>query len=137
MGIFDILRFKKWQPDLEREPPPQEKWPDHTVSLNGKKCSRFINKYPLSVVDFWAPWCQPCKEITPQIRKLSKMYIGKVAFGKINIENNKMIAKEYHVMGIPNLFFFSYGEKITNISGVRQIGIYQEKIDGLLERFEM
>lgn len=135
MGILDIFKFKKWEPDLEREPPPKKDWPDHVVTLRGKKFIKFIEKYPLSVIDFWAPWCEPCRKVTPRVRQLSKRYIGKVAFAKLNITDNKSIAKENHILGIPNLVFFSYGKKITNITGIRQIDVYQDTIDSILDKF--
>ena len=88
------------------------------------------------MVDFWAPWCGPCKTLAPRIRQLSKSYKGKVAFGKINIDNYHEIAKRFHIMSIPNLTLFSYGEKITNIVGVKPINEIQEIIEETLGRFE-
>ena len=125
-------------PDLERDTPPREEWPDHVVTLNGTKFHDFIAKYPLSVIDFWAPWCGPCQKMTPRMRQLSKMYKGKVAFGKVNITEikNRSLAKEYKIMGIPNLMFFSYGERVTNITGVRPLNSIKAKIDSIIEKFD-
>ena len=135
MGILDI--FKKWEPDTTREPPPKEDWPDHVTTLKKpKEFNKFIDKYPLAVVDFWAPWCQPCKMVDPRVRELSKMYKRKVAFGKVNVGDSKEIARKYHIMAIPNLLVFSYGKKVTKMTGVKQVGDYKDKIDGLLKRFE-
>ena len=136
MGFLDMFKLKKWEPDLEREPPSKTDWPGHVKTLNSNKFDRFINKYPLSVVDFWAPWCKPCQVIAPRIRQLSKTYKGRAAFGKLNIDEYKNIAKRYHILGIPNLVFFSYGEKITNITGVRSINDIQKEIDGILLKLE-
>ena len=135
MGLRELFGFKKWEPDLDRSPPPKEDWPDHVLTLNTKGFDKFINKYPLSVVDFWAPWCAPCHTIAPHIRQLSKIFKGRVAFGKINISKNKGLAMRYHIHGIPNLVFFSYGEKVTNITGVNSIGVIKNKIDNILGRF--
>ncbi len=136
MGLMDLFKLKKWQPDLDREPPPKNKYPDHIFTLSEKKFDKFINKYPISIVDFWAAWCQPCRTLTPRLRQLSKMYKGKVAFGKLNIDNNKQIAKRFHILGIPNIIFFSYGEKVTNLTGVKPINEIQDKIDEILEKFK-
>ena len=93
-------------------------WPDHVVTLEGNNFNKFIEKYPFSVVDFWAPWCAPCQVIATRIRRLSKIYNGKVAFSKIDIQKNQDIAKQYKIVGIPHLVLFSYGIKISSITGV-------------------
>jgi thioredoxin 1 len=136
MGLKKILGLEKWEPDRTREPPTKKEWPDHVVPLNSKKFDKFIDKYPLVVIDFWAAWCGPCKTLTPRFRQLSKMYKGKVAFGKVNVDSHRELSKRFHIMGIPNIFFFSYGEKIRNMNGVRNIDEYQREIDKILEKFD-
>jgi len=136
MRLKNFFKFRKWEPDLSRKPPARSEWPDHIIALNGKKFDEFIRKYPLSIIDFWAPWCGPCKTIAPRIRQLSKEYKGQVAFGKVNIDNHKDIAKRFHVSGIPNLSFFSYGEKITNLTGVKPISDIQYEIEEILAKFQ-
>lgn len=135
MSLRGLFRFKKWIPDLDRTPPQKNKWPDHIITLNDRKFDDFIDKYPISIVDFWAPWCKPCKTLTPRLRQLSKKYKGKVAFGKVNIDNYREMGKKYHVMGIPNLIFFSYGKKVTNLTGVKTIDEIQNKIEDILGKF--
>ena len=134
--IGDLFKFKKWQPDLSREQPPKSEWPDHIITLDNDKFDDFVDKFPVVVIDFWAPWCQPCKALGPRLRQVSKIYRGKVAFGKVNIDNYKDLAKRFHILSIPNLMFFSYGEKVTNLMGVRPIKEIQIKIDGIIKRFE-
>ena len=134
--VRDLFKLKKWQPDLSREPPLKSDWPDHIITLNNNKFDEFVDKFPVAVIDFWAPWCQPCKALGPRLRQLSKTYKGKVAFGKVNIDNYNELAKRFHVLSIPNLIFFSYGEKVTNLLGVKPIKDIQVKIDEILKRFE-
>lgn len=117
-----------------RGPPPD--WPDHVVTLEGRNFNEFIQRYPLSLVDFWAPWCAPCKVIAPRIRRLARIYMGKVAFGKLNTQKNEEVTKKYHIRGIPYLAFFRYGKKITSITGVRSIGSLKDTIDDLLKDLE-
>jgi thioredoxin len=109
-------------------------WPDYVLNLNEKKFIKFIKKYPLSVVDFWATWCTPCNAMAPRMRRLAKIYKGKVAFGKLDIQKNQVIAKRYKIMGIPQLIFFRYGKKITSVTGEKQVGDIKKMIDNLLEK---
>jgi thioredoxin len=136
MGLKDIFKLNKWEPDLSKTPPKKSDWPDHIISLNKKKFDNFIEKYPIVIVDFWAAWCGPCKTLTPRFRQLSKDYKGKVAFGKVNVDSERELAKRYKVLGIPNIIFFSYGVKIKNITGVRNIADYQNEIDIILDKFK-
>ena len=136
MGFRDIFKLHKWQPDPDRVPPKINEWPDHIITLNNKKFDKFIDTYPLAIVDFWAPWCGPCKTIGPRLRQLSKMYQGKAAFGKVNVDEYKEITQRFHVLGIPNLIFFSYGKKVTNLTGVKPLSKIQSKIDEILVQFE-
>ena len=107
------------------------------ITIDDSNFDRTVLQAKIPVlVDFWAPWCGPCKTLAPRVRQLSKMFQGKVAFGKVNIDNYKELAKQFHILGIPNLVFFSYGEKVTNFMGIKPIKDIQEKIDELLSRFD-
>ena len=97
-------------------------FPKHIETLGDKNFNEFIEKYPLCIVDFWAPWCQPCKSMNPRIRRLSKIFEGKVAFGRINTQNNKKTAEKYKVMSIPNLIIFKNGKQKANLTGLRTVG---------------
>jgi len=104
--------------------------------LDGKNFSDFIQKYPLSVVDFWAPWCAPCKAMLPRLRRLSVIYKGKVAFGRLNTRENEAISKKYKIMGIPHFKFFSYGKKVASMTGVKSVGNIKGTINDLLKKSE-
>jgi len=81
------------------------------------------------VVDFWAPWCAPCRMVAPVIESLSKELAGKVRFVKVNVDENGAQAARYGVQGIPTLLFFRTGEMVD-----RAVGAYPEKI--LKEKIE-
>ena len=69
------------------------------------------------LVDFWAPWCGPCKSIAPVLQELAKDYSGKIKIVKINIDDNPKNATNYKVRGIPNLVFFKGGQVVEQIVG--------------------
>jgi len=63
------------------------------------------------VVDFWAPWCGPCRQLTPIIDRLATQYAGKVKVGKLNVDDAQDIAAKYGVTSIPRVFIFKGGEQ--------------------------
>ena len=113
--------MKLWKKKNEKQVQEND-FPKHIKKLEDKNFNEFIEKYPLCLIDFWAPWCQPCKSMSPRIRRLSKIFEGQVAFGKVNIQNNKNIAKKYKVMSIPNLILFKDGKEKANLTGLKTVG---------------
>ena len=132
MVSFKFLKKKKKNHNSRQKTFSEVELPKYIVTLDGKTFEDFIQKYPLSVVDFWALWCAPCKAMSPRLRRLSNIYRGKVAFGKLDIQKNRNIAKQYKVVGIPHLIFFSYGKKISGVTGLKSIGEIKNMIEDLL-----
>lgn len=77
-----------------------------------------ISKHHLILVDFWAAWCGPCRMIAPIIEQLASEYSGKVAFGKLNVDENPMISSTFGVQSIPTMILFSNGNQVDRIVGV-------------------
>lgn len=77
-----------------------------------------VEKSDLPVlVDFWAPWCGPCRMVGPVVESLSQEFAGKVKFVKVNVDDNPDIAQKFDISGIPALLFFKGGQKIDSIVG--------------------
>src|SRR5919109_5660362 len=72
------------------------------------------------LVDFWAPWCVPCKRIAPTIDALASEYNGKVTIGKLNVDENPNVAFKYQVRGIPTLLLFKGGQIVESRVGLAQ-----------------
>ena len=71
------------------------------------------------LIDFWAPWCAPCRAIAPIVEELSATYAGKLKVVKMNVDDNPKTPSRYGVRGIPNLIVFARGEVKEQITGLR------------------
>ncbi|MFL0247558.1 thioredoxin [Candidatus Clostridium stratigraminis] len=71
------------------------------------------------VVDFWAPWCGPCKMLGPVLEELEKDYNGKVKFVKVNVDNNPVVSQKYRVSSIPTVMVFKNGSTVDTMVGFR------------------
>jgi thioredoxin 1 len=86
------------------------------------------------VVDFWAPWCGPCRALTPTIESLAVKYAGKVKVGKLNVDDAQQIAAQYRVTSIPRVLLFKgSANPLESFVGVRSEAEYAKAIDGLLQ----
>lgn len=87
-----------------------------------------IAKYPLILVDFWAPWCGPCRMVSPIIEQLAREYSGKAAFGKVNVDENQMTAASFGVQSIPTMIIFKKGKAVDVLIGAMPKGQIEMKL---------
>jgi len=84
------------------------------------------------LVDFYAEWCPPCFVIAKTLRELAEEYEGRVKFVKVDIDENRELAREYEVFSVPTLAFFSRGELVDGVVGAVSKEVLRRKLDNLL-----
>jgi thioredoxin 1 len=87
------------------------------IVLTDSNFASELTKYPIMLVDFWAPWCGPCRMVSPIIEQLSREYSGRVAFGKVNVDENQRIAASFGIQSIPTLMIFKGTKAVDVIIG--------------------
>ena len=86
----------------------------------------------VTMVDFWAPWCGPCRMVAPIIDELSSEYDGKANICKVNTDENQDIAIRFGIRSIPTIMFFKDGQQVDMVIGAVSKDVFVEKINALL-----
>jgi thioredoxin 1 len=118
MDEIDEIREKKRQ-EMMKGAPAAANWPTGPVDVGDSTFDDFIKKYGVTLVDCWAPWCGPCRMMTPVIDALSKEMEGKVAFGKLNTDMNPRTSMRFQIEAIPTLLVFREGELVERMVGAK------------------
>ena len=84
------------------------------------------------VVDFWAPWCGPCKAVSPIIEKLVVTHGERAQFAKLNIDDNAQIAQKFGIKSVPTILFFNNGEMVDKLVGTVTMAKLEESLKNLL-----
>lgn len=127
LRIINEKRMKKLQQIVnEKELLKNIKEP---LNLDDSNFAQTINKYPLLLVDFWAPWCGPCRMMSPIIDQVGKEYMGKLVVGKVNVDENPNISGQFGISSIPTLILFKRGQVVNNIIG----SVSKSRIDEMVK----
>ena len=84
------------------------------------------------MVDFWAGWCGPCKMLAPTIDKLAEKYDGKVVVGKVDVDEEQELARQFGVMSIPTVVLFKDGKEVQRTVGVQPQAAFEQLVESIL-----
>ena len=91
-----------------------------------------IHSQTTVLIDFWAPWCGPCRMVGPIVEELAKEYTGRLKVAKVNVDENQQVAGLYGIRGIPTLVFFKDGQEVKRIVGAQGKALLQNTIDEVI-----
>lgn len=112
------------------------------MTSNPKPITLTADNFPVEVfggtepvlVDFWAPWCGPCRVIGPIVEQIATDFAGRAVIGKVNVDEYPDLATDYGVQAIPTLVFFQNGQVVEQVVGVASRETLTEKLNGLLQK---
>lgn len=106
---------------------------EHMVEVTDETFEQMVLKSATPVVvDFWAPWCPPCRAIAPILADLARDYAGRLTIVKVNSDDNPSIVQSLGVLGIPTLTIFKGGQEVSRIVGARPKQGYQKAFNAVL-----
>lgn len=133
MNELEEIKKKKLEEYTEHYPKKagdtaKETWPDTPIYVNDGNLEQVVNRYNTVVVDCWAEWCSPCLMIAPVIEELAREMQGKIAFAKLNVDENRGASMKYQIMSIPTLLVFKNGKLVDRIIGAMPKEMLNQKL---------
>lgn len=98
------------------------------VFTDGNFSTEVLEASQVSVVDFWAEWCGPCRVVGPVVEELAKDYEGKAVIGKLNVDENPEVATKYGIRSIPTILFIKNGEIVDKHVGAAPKSVLEQKL---------
>ncbi len=102
------------------------------VTLSDSSFDSFVRDNRIAFVDFWAPWCGPCRMVAPVVEALASELAGKVAFGKLNVDDNPVKSAQFGIMSIPTMMVFRNGKPADMIVGAVPRGEILSRLNRLM-----
>jgi len=126
--IEQIRQKKKAEMKDRMKQGKSDSWPAAPVNVTDNDFDDAVRKYPKLVVDCWAPWCGPCRMLSPTIEAMAKGQSGKVVFAKLNTDENYGTTGRFRISGIPTLLFFKDGSLVDKVVGAAPREMIEDKI---------
>jgi thioredoxin 1 len=129
---LEQIRLRKIQAMLDAAKKGQTPFAQPPIILTDSSFLGAVSANELLVVDFWAPWCGPCRIVGPIIEALSTEYTGKAAFGKMNVDENQVVPNSFGIMSIPTIIILNHGKEVE-----RLVGAYPKAhIEAMIKRYQ-
>ena len=103
------------------------------TALSDATFDEFVSKYDIVIVDCWAPWCGPCRMLSPIIEEIAREMTGKVGVGKLNTDDNRQIPMRYQIMSIPTTLIFKKGKLENKVVGAVPKKVLVQQLTALME----
>jgi thioredoxin len=126
--LVELMRKGLTQPKNDEVSGKQTSLTNQPIELTDATFQDTVKRSQLLVVDFWAPWCAPCRWVSPILDQLAKEHSGKVTFAKLNVDENPVVPSQFQIEGIPTILIFKNGSMVDAIVGAAAKDFIESKI---------